>query len=710
MRHFIFIVVIAAAAATAADPHYRSNFATGRGEWVGWSATGPVNVATTHDKTLGKTVLEFTIADPAPRAWNVPLLDKLKPFTVTSRTMIRFQVRAENSIDNELTFFDETEGAEYSVFFPTRAGEYVTIQKYLFKAAHKRGGKPETLNDGLLGDRINGFRIATCGKNIRIADIEIFEAENEAEMPADTAQEALDAYLTDYRVPDYPVLRRNSIFPYGAVTRIDAIVSSSGLFERPIRESLHDDLVDMRRHYLNTYLNFCEKTPLELRLELAEETGIRLIETMFCATDFSVLPADDPGWRAFETAKRSPALLAWYGQDEPLPSAYPAYLANKKKIMELDSLHPLTSALHLGTVRQQLGATLEVMVPDIYSLGPNTPADGKAITEHFKIIRLCRNQTAGKRVWFMTQSFSNRHPRGNKAEFSKRFPTVVEMRLDLYTSAAAGASGILFFLYNDHATILDGTLRGEEFDRTLVDPWGNGNPVYDEISEFGRRIVPILPSFLDAEPVNELPISAAPALLVGQLRNDFGTMVVFVNRSTSADYRGVPMLKLPEGKRLYRLESLEQATAPKLHLRPGEGELYLVATPEQFRVIATEIKARREAVAADLAALRRAELDAAGFSGEASSEWLAAEKELVGIRQAFGELYAYLTKPDLVFRVEIDPTFKPLLEKLKQLSRSYFTLRRAHRTGKIPEQTALSELRNDLKKTDELCRKMVRAK
>ena len=679
----------------AAESHFRSDFASGWKGWRGWSATSPVKLDTVHDRELDEKVLILTLANPRAGAWNVPVAD-IKPITVSSRTMIRFKVRSELNSDSELTFFDETEGAEYSIFFPTKKGEWITIQKYLFKADHKRNGKPGMPNDGLLGDVINGFRLATRGPEIRVADVEIFEADDEEEIPFDESKAALNIHLADYQVPDYPILRRNGVFPYGAVTRIDGNVISAKLFDRPIEESLRDDLTDMRRHYLNTYLNFCERSPLPLRLKLAEELGIRLIETMFCGTNFAALPSDAPQWNDFNMAKNSPALLAWYGKDEPLPSDYPSYLANKKKIMKVDAEHPLTSALHMQPVRKALGPLLEVMVPDIYPLYPNVPEDGAAILQSTGTLLACRELTAGKRIWFMTQTFSNRHPREGRFEYSARYPTPEEIRLMLYTGIASGASGILFFIYNDIPTFLDGKLRGEEFDRTLVDPWGNGNPVYDQIAEFGKRIVPIMPSFLDATPGEYIRIKPERQLLIRQLKNEFGVLAIPVNTSVKENWSGKLSVVLPAGNNLYNLETLKPATIP-LQLRPGEGAVLLIATPEHSQTISAEIASRRDKVEAELSEIRRKELVAAGFSdGKASSEWLAAEKQLLEIRQIFGKIHVGLTAPSQIWKVENGAEFKPLHDELKSLSQRFFLLFRELRVGRIPPNSELRKLKLEL--------------
>lgn len=165
-----------AVAAAGAGPLYKSDFSRYAEGWHGWSATSPVVLSIVTDPELKGQALELTTKDA--KGWNVPEL-KFKPFAVTDKTVIKFQVYAEVPCNNELTFFNETEGSEYSVWFPTAADKkWITVQKYIGKAKHKRNAKPGITPDGMIGDQMFGFRIATRGEKVKVANVEIFEADD----------------------------------------------------------------------------------------------------------------------------------------------------------------------------------------------------------------------------------------------------------------------------------------------------------------------------------------------------------------------------------------------------------------------------------------------------------------------------------------------------------------------------------------------------
>lgn len=691
MRFLLLTFLLAAGfSATARQVHYHSDFASGRKGWGGWSDTSPVELSTGFDQEEKTHVLTLKVKD---NKWNVPITH-FAPLTVTDKTMIRFKIRSSRAWDdNEITFFNKSENTNYRLKFPTTANKWVTVQKYVYKADLKKRPNAKAEYDGMLGDQLNGFQLATMGSQIELADVEIFEASGEEpELPLPEKDPVLEAYLESFQPVDYPALRRNGVFPYGPVIVVRANEQSAKLFQRQLADSYRDDLIDMRRHYMNTFINFWEKTPIEDRLALAEETGIYLIETIFCGTNFAKLQPDSTTDRRFRLAKESPAVLAWYGRDEPSPAQLPEYLESKKALAELDPSRPLTSALHLPGVRKKIGPALEVMMPDVYHFFPGTPTDGSAVLPHFKIIRESREQSAGKRVWYMCQAFSNRHFRNGKTTWSARYPTPEEMRLELYNAAAAGAAGILFFVYNDSVPYLDGKLRGEEFDWTLVDQWGNGNEVYDEVADFGRKVVPVMPSFLDAEPGDFLTVKPAGTEnpVIGQMRNECGVLLIAVNPSTSKSFEGDLNVQLPAGTRLYDLITLTEANSGPLKLRPAEGAVLLAATPEQFAEVRKEIAGRRDQVEQELAEFRSQELKKAGFAdGKASPEWLKAEQELLAIRKQFGVINRYLCSKEVIVKAENDPEFRKLHDQLTECGVRYFAARQRHAEGGIPEQPEL---------------------
>ncbi len=670
--------------------HYQSNFHQGYHGWGGWSNTSPVEKSIAYNSELKSYCLVLKTKD---QGWNVPIT-KFSPITITDRTLIHFKIKSKISRDNnEITFFNQSENNSYQISFPTIKNQWVTVQRYIYKAVFKSGKKDHL--DGMLGDLLNGFQLATVGNCIELADVKIFEGNGEeTELPIDQTEKLIKNYLSR-PLCDYPVLRRNGLFPYGAVIMVRATKHSAELFNKNFMESYLENLIDMRRHYMNTYINFWECADLTKRLKIIKDAKINLIETIFCGTNFAKLVSGSKNDRSFQMAKASPAIIAWYGRDEPTSSFLPEYLESKRALADLDPQRPLISALHLPVIRRKIGPALEVMMPDIYNFYPGTPTDGSIIRSHYETIRKCREQTGGKRIWYMPQTFSNRHYRNHKFSYSARYPLPEEIRQELYTAVAAGASGILFFCYNDFVTYLDGKLRGEEFDWTLVDPWGNGNSVYDEIADFGRKIVPIMPSFLDAEPGNYLSISSPlpSSLLLGQLKNEYGILLVIVNQTTKKEFSGNLSFPLKAGRKLYDLVTLKEINSEHLNLRPGEGTLRLIATPENFTIIAREIWNRRIKTAQELQDFRLQELRHAGFSnGKATPEWLKAESKLLQIKRQFGNLNRYLIQPAIILKAEQSSEFKLLHTELIQLSRQYFSLLCNLKKGVLPVDDDLIKL------------------
>lgn len=529
---------------------------------------------------------------------------------------------------------------------------------------------------------------AFAAGNIQAANA---EAEQET-----AAQAAVADYVAATPIRDYPELRRNGFFPFAVVSRVDANVAQEKFFGHPVEDSLRDDMVDMLRHNINAWYNFCDGTDWRERLARCEETGMRLIETRFCTFDFP--PFETPDTIDFVEAGKSPALLAWYGPDEPPMAKLPGFLANKKRVFELDPAHPYVSAVVSHGAQQRLAPAMEAMLANFY-YGIGTENDASMFIKHFEQTRQLRSITRGKRVWFMTQTFSNRHQKKINEDavpyqnIVARFPTPLEIRLDMNCIAAGGAAGISFFIYNAIVPYW-GEYEVENFDYALVDPWGNSSATYEEIAAFGDRIVPIMPSIMDADPSEDVSVDYdSEQLLLGQSANELGTYLYFVNKSLEAEYIGNPVITLPEGCGLYNLVTLEEQFEP-LVLAPGDGTIYAVCTPDNFAILAGEIIGRHDAKAAHLDSLRAKELAAAGFAdGNASEEWLAAEEELAGIRSEFGVIHQMLAPANVATKAYNAPELEPHKIRLCVLSRQYFAMKRDLAAGNIPDQYALADLR-----------------
>ena len=275
--------------------------------------------------------------------------------------------------------------------------------------------------------------------------------------------------------------------------------------------------------------------------------------------------------------------------------------------------------------------------------------------------------------------------------------------MDMYATLAGGAHGISFFIYNDLIPFMGG-IRGEKFDYTLVDPWGNGNAVYDEIADFGKRIVPIMPSLLDAEYDTELAVNYdKEKFLIGQYKNALGRYLFVVNRSTAETNSSALKFDLPKGCAVYSLVSRERKDVSLLSLAPASGEILAITTPANFHVLKKEIEERIEKQEESLERLRMEELKAAGFTPQTVTEaWLTAERELKDVQAAFGDLYQKLVRPDVIVNLDSAPEFEPLFDNIRSLSKRYFDFRAAHAKGNLPPAGALDELKKQIQslKTD----------
>ena len=696
---------------SAKEVVYRCDFTKGTEGWQAWCEYPENHISTGTAVVDGRPVLDLK----GKGGWLTPVIFKLpKPIKCTEKTMLHFKIWADQPIECDINIGNMEEQAQYAHTFDLKANEWTEVQRYFAKSYYKFQGKPDIPNDGFLGDHIEMLQVATQGTHVMMGEIEIFEADGtEKEMPPepahiiqrrhqkDIAIEAVNDHLKACPLAKYPQLQRNGVFQFGVVSRLDANCNNYKWLGEDLETCLRRDLVDMRRHYLNTYYDFCTNIDkIENRLKRTEEVGIWLVETEFCQTYFPT--ANEKTIAKFEMAKKSPCILGWYGQDEPIFEHLARYLENKRWVNEHDPNHPYTSAMHLDEIRGTAGKAMEVMIPDIYSLRPGMPLnDPIPMLAHETFCQQVMTQSGGRRVWFMTQTFSNRHPNKERTlRLSSRYPTADEIRLDMYATLAGGANGIAFFIYNDLVSFLGG-IRGEKFDFTLVDPWGNGNATYDEIAAFGKLIVPIMPSIMDAGRSHDFDATIKvdrDKFLVTEAKNDFGHYLFIVNRSLKETRDATVTFTVPDGCKVYSLTKQAEADLSKLTLGPGYGEILAVIKPETFAMYCKEINDRAAKQEADLKELRMKELRQAGFTdGNASAAWLEAEKGLESVKRTFGEMYQFIAQPNNVYRIDTAPEYEDLNGRVQTLSKAYFTLRKSHANGAVIAGDVMEQLKADIR-------------
>lgn len=682
---------------------YHKDFKDGLGEWKVWSDNVDVEaIRSEHD---GIPVMELK----GGGSWLTPIAYLPKPVKCRKNTMLRFKLWSDTSMRCEINIddFDEA-GASYSRAFSLTAMQWTTVQCYPAMAEYKFKGRSDVPKDGLLNDHISQIQICTRGKKVLLEYVELVDVEeNTPELPSsirpplttEKLDELIRNHVQEHPLADYTLFKRNGIFPFAVVTRLDANKSKSAQFGEDLEESKRRDLLDMRRHYINAYYDFCiSGDDQDMRLRRSEDIGIKLIETCFSGTLLTGNNASHS--EIIKKCAASPAFLAWYGKDEPTEEQIIPFVKSKLAANTMDSRHPYLSAMHMDYVRKHVGPAMEVLLADIYNIF-NEPSDAvnATIFGHMQATKVLRSYSGGGHVWFMTQTFSNRHPSSTKvAAISARYATPEEIRLDMYSILAGGAHGISFFIYNDHVPFLGGS-RGEKFDYTLVDPWGNGNATYDELADFGKRIVPIMSSILDSIPSEQLQIKTDnDDFAFSQFQNSLGHYLIIVNKNTKKASTGKFTVSLPEGMKLYSLtkQAALEADAP-ITIGPAYGEILAIVNPETFAMLDKEISDRILKQKEELIALRQSELAKAGFAdGNASRQWLEAETKLQNIRERFGSIYQELVKPSRILYVDSTPEFESENQQICALSKQYFKLKQEHANGLIPEKDVLDKLVTDI--------------
>lgn len=700
--------------------------------WTGWSVDQPVAIERHSPGYESDTCLRFSVDK---QHWDTAIIIFAPPLKVSADSYIRFQIKADRAGGYGLNVRDATEGAEYYIAFNLVDNRWTTVQRRLGDATYKRFGKPDSARDGVAGDELESLQIAYLGNEMCIDNFEILDS---TEKLPDLPDDGLEPE-GGYELRDYPCLRE--VFPFGVITTVAAGDDANAtFFGQTKQERFEDDVTDLKLHGMNVLSNFCDDGDVRWRLGLMDRYHMYIIETLLANSTLTGLPADDPLCSTVREVSPDPHLLAWYGRDEP--SDYRAYLANKLAINALDEDSPVASAFNEMWAAKMLGPFMEMAMLDHYSVLPGEPAIAP-LAYHADLIRDGRRLTAGGKIWFITQTFSNRHGTG----FSLRMPTVEEIRFDTFNSIAAGVSGMLYFIYNDTCSYLDGQFRGEEFDDTLVDPWGNPHPVYEELSRIAQTVLPIMPSFLDAkEPVDGALRTDAPAdrLTVGQLQGEGGTLVVAVNKSLTERYQGQLGIEVAEGQQAYDPLAPDKPGATgsiAVDIDPGGAALLILATPAQWQATRRDIIARGYRERWEQADVRAKLLAEAGLPVSGIIEALAgldpetmhpgpdragelldaltdqldrlerdtapyweAKQTLQRVREKFGEVHRAIRPVVTTVDATTDPAWQSLLSDLRTLSVTYFDARRKLRHGEYPAVEELSALQQ---RVDELKEKVV---
>ena len=679
--------------------------------WSGWSVGQPVRIEPVHPGWQSPTCLRFSVEK---RGWDTAIVEFAPPVRIGARTMVRMRLRADRPGPYGMNVRNRTEGSEYFLPFVLSGSDWTAIHKYLDGAVYKRFGEPSLPKDGLAGDEIGSIQIAYAGSRLELDDFEIVDVPDGT--PEEPRQELPAA--TDYVPQPYPILDR--VFPYGVILTVAAgDAGNASLFGQSRDERFEADLLDLKRHHMNTVANFCDDRRVEWRLSLMDRYRLHLVETRFANVDLTDADAARDSLEVIRRHRDHPRLLAWYGRDEP--KDLPRYLANKRAVMACDPNHPVASAFNEMTAAKALGPFMELIMIDPYSIMPG-PRRIDALAFHADLIRNAREYCAGDRVWMIAQAFSNRMGRHEVL----RMPDAIEMRFEVFSAVAAGVDGLLFFIYHDTCSYLDGTVRSEEFDDTLVDPWGNASPAYEELARLGRQLVPTvralrvlaLPSRIEVAPG-----PAVPGLTVGRLDTAGVACLVPVTLDLEKGHEGrLPVPVPPEGA-VYDLLDLQPVVGDAegrvpLRLAPGAGAV-LAAMPTRTwphvraAILRERARLEHELLTVEATVLSNADvevraaaerladleprLDAAppedlllrlaetrkllAEARQAKPEYARTTARLAEVQEAFGQVHR-LVRPH-VSRLDAseDPEWRRFCQGLKACSTRYFVVRRGWQAG-----------------------------
>lgn len=705
------------AATTYAAPQgqyqFRHDFedASEKACWEGWSDTPGIQADLASPGFGSATCLRFTLPRPG---WDTAIVRFEPAIVVNPRTVVQFRMKADRSGGCGLNVRNATDGAEYYIAFTVTETGWIQVRKYLKDAAYKRFGKEGAALDGMLGDQVGSIQIAYRGSELCVDDFEVVDATGDLpELPDDGL-----AFDGEYTLRDYECLK--TVFPFGVISTIAAGNRlNAQLLGQTTAERFEDDLIDLRLHYLNTLSNFCDVTDIAWRLPLMNRYQMYLVETMLSNTNVAALPQDAPQRKVIARHRHDPRLLAWYGRDEP--TDYRSYLDSKLALNSLDPAHPVASAFNEMSAAKVLGPFMELIMVDHYSLNVGWEPL-KSLQFHSNLIREGKRLCGGGKVWFIAQSFSRRAGK----RLTLRMPTPAEIRFEVFNCLSAGVDGLLFFIYNDACGYLDGKFRGEEFDDTLVDPWGNADPAYDELSALARSIVPVMPSLFDArEKPNVAPTVEfdRDSLILGKMVNARGTYLVFVNKNLEQGFAGEANIDVPQGLGLYDLLArkpvfIGEDGTVKLELKPGGAAMLMLASPGNWAATRRDILSRQvlqeyEVLDVRVKLLQAAGLQVAGvravldkLSGKTdggnalqalaalktasesltriemqATEYRRTRTRLDRAQATFGSIHRAIRSVIVDVDATDDPAWVELFEQIKALSRRYFDARRCWKRG-----------------------------
>ena len=375
------------------------------------------------------------------------------------------------------------------------------------------------------------------------------------------------ALLKDYEPREPAILE--DFFPFGVYA---ASPDSSSLHKSTHRMTYRN----LSRHHLNFVLATSPKS-----VKSAREMGIRVGIRMRSASNHF----ERGGTRAvIEFAKpiidrfrNDPAVLCYdMGDERPIAELW-STAAAIRILDQIDPTRPSVLTFWDPTAIRAYRPYVPLDLADIYPLVENSGR--KPAHTFYAFHRRLARENANKRQWIILQSFGAAPWRSKRGYV---FPTVEELRLQIYSALAGGARGIICY-----STSYDRY-------RMLTDQWGNPNELMDELSRLGTKIIPIGRRLLDC--VVDFDAHAScdnEKILIGVVKSPKrqATYVTAVNTDLEEFQGGTLLGWTGDWFDLHRLAKVSgKAIEP---IEPGGGRSYFLGDETQFAIESAVIRKNR---------------------------------------------------------------------------------------------------------------------
>jgi len=167
--------------------------------------------------------------------------------------------------------------------------------------------------------------------------------------------------------------------------------------------------------------------PSQAFLDLAHARGLKVMP------EIGGMPADAVR-EAVRAGRDHPALLLWYGVDEPGGERLQHSLDIRAAFTEEDPHHPVGAALNNPGVMPEAAAALDVLMPDPYPIARAPLSMVSVFTDAAE-----RARRPGQSLWVVPQAFA--------VHGVWREPTPEELRNMTYQALVGGARGLVWYAY-----------------------------------------------------------------------------------------------------------------------------------------------------------------------------------------------------------------------------------------------------------------------